>query len=107
MTDIKKIKEIIDEIDVLINKRVQSSAPEFEAWHDMCAKIIVILTLPPGSICEKHLFTHRQVLEDVYTDALFFWRETNDKSTERILFKDRNLDMEHFKHIGDRIIFPI
>jgi hypothetical protein len=43
----------------------------------------------------------------VYADALFFWREKNDKTTERILFNDRKLDMEHFKLIGDRIIFPV
>lgn len=40
MTDSEKLKGIIDEIDVLINKRVQSSAPEFEAWHDKATRFI-------------------------------------------------------------------
>ena len=40
MTDIKKLKEIIDEIDVLINKSVQRSEPEFEAWHDKATRFI-------------------------------------------------------------------
>lgn len=42
MTDIKKLKEIIDEIDVLINKSVQRSDPEFKAWHDKATRFIYI-----------------------------------------------------------------
>lgn len=40
MTDIEKLKNIIDEIDVLINKRVNSSTPEFTAWHDKATRFI-------------------------------------------------------------------
>lgn len=31
--DYDKLKEIVDEIDVLIDKQVRSSTPEFQAWH--------------------------------------------------------------------------
>ncbi|WP_028515143.1 hypothetical protein [Ruminococcus flavefaciens] len=34
MTDIEKLKEIIDEIDVLIEHKVKDSTPEFKAWHN-------------------------------------------------------------------------
>lgn len=33
MKDYEKLKEIYDEIDVLINQRVSSSDPKFQAWH--------------------------------------------------------------------------
>ncbi len=33
MTDIEKLQEIIDEIDVLIEKKVQKSSTEFQLWH--------------------------------------------------------------------------
>lgn len=33
MTDYEKLKNIIDEIDNLINHHVRSSAPAFRAWH--------------------------------------------------------------------------
>lgn len=40
MTDIEKLKNIIDEIDVLINKRVDSTTPEFTAWRDKTKRFI-------------------------------------------------------------------
>lgn len=40
MTDVEKLKEIIDEIDVLISKRVWVGTPEFKAWRDKATRYI-------------------------------------------------------------------
>jgi len=40
MTEIEKLKEIIDEIDVLRSNRVKSSNPMFKAWHDKAYRYI-------------------------------------------------------------------
>ena len=41
MTDYEKFKGIIDEIDVLINKKVDSSDAGFEAWHTKTERFLI------------------------------------------------------------------
>lgn len=41
MTDYEKLKGIIDEIDNLLNHRVRSSAPAFEAWHMKAERFLI------------------------------------------------------------------
>ncbi len=43
MTDYEKLKEIIDEIDVLISKGVTSSTPDFQAWKIKTERFLVRL----------------------------------------------------------------
>lgn len=40
MTDIEKLKEIIDEIDVLIEHNVKDSTPEFKTWHHEAKRFV-------------------------------------------------------------------
>ncbi|SFW32636.1 hypothetical protein [Ruminococcus flavefaciens] len=40
MTDVEKLKEIIDEIDVLIEHNVKGSTPEFKVWHDKAKRFV-------------------------------------------------------------------
>lgn len=41
MTDYEKLKNIIDEIDNLINHHVRSSAPAFRAWHTKAERFLI------------------------------------------------------------------
>ena len=41
MTDYEKLKKIIDEIDVLIKKKVSASDPDFEAWHIKAERFLI------------------------------------------------------------------
>ena len=41
MTEYQKLKSIIDEIDVLIEKRVTSDSPEFEAWKTKAQRFLI------------------------------------------------------------------
>lgn len=41
MTDYEKLKGIIDEIDVLIEKKVSASDVDFEAWHTKAERFLV------------------------------------------------------------------
>lgn len=41
MTDYEKLKSIIDEIDVLIKKNVDSSDASFEAWHNKTERFLI------------------------------------------------------------------
>ena len=43
MTDYEKLKNITDEIDVLIKNRVASSDAEFEAWHTTAERFLIKL----------------------------------------------------------------
>lgn len=40
MTDIEKLKGIIEEIDVLIEHNVKGSSPEFKVWHDKAKRFV-------------------------------------------------------------------
>lgn len=39
-TDYQKLKEIIDEIDVLIGKSITKTSPEFQAWHTKAERFL-------------------------------------------------------------------
>lgn len=41
MTDYEKLKEVTEEIDVLISKRVTSDAPEFQAWKIKSERLLI------------------------------------------------------------------
>lgn len=41
MSDYNKFKEIYDEIDELIGKRVDSSTPEFQAWKVKTERFLI------------------------------------------------------------------
>ncbi len=41
MTEYERLKSIIDEIDVLIDKKVSSSDPEFEAWQTKTERFLI------------------------------------------------------------------
>lgn len=41
MSDYHKFKEIYDEIDELIGKRVDSSTPEFQAWKVKTERFLI------------------------------------------------------------------
>ena len=41
MTDYEKLKQIFDEIDVLLSLQVQSSDPKFEAWHIKAERFLI------------------------------------------------------------------
>jgi len=41
MTEYERLKSIIDEVDVLIDKKVSSSDPEFEAWQTKTERFLI------------------------------------------------------------------
>ncbi len=41
MTDFEKLKSIIDEIDVLVKEKVDSSDARFEAWHNKTERFLI------------------------------------------------------------------
>lgn len=41
MTDYEKLKGIVEEINILINKEVSSSDPDFKAWYTKAERFLV------------------------------------------------------------------
>lgn len=104
MTDYEKLKQVTDEIDVLLSKNVKRSDSDFQAWHNKAERILIKLfgensfevkdfknrpfTLtcyavgtPDSSfihICKKDLSTTKSIFNNYMEDLA----EENDDSTD-------------------------
>lgn len=58
MSDYQRLKNIIDEVDILISKRVTSSDPDFQAWKAKAERLLVKLYGPDSLEYKKFSGTH-------------------------------------------------
>lgn len=58
MTDFQKLKDIIDEVDVLIAKGITSSNPDFQAWKTKTERFLIKKYGKDGLEYEKFTKTH-------------------------------------------------
>ena len=58
MTDYEKLKNIVDEIDVLISRRVRSSVPAFETWYTKAERLLIKVYGQGSYEHEKFTSTH-------------------------------------------------
>ena len=76
MTDYEKMKNIIDEIDVLVENKVTCSSPEFKAWNSKTERFLI-------KVFGTDSLEHKSFKDTKFTFGFYFGNTTHSDFVEK------------------------